>query len=70
MVETGPGHSCKGNLVICLIASRTDTKWWHEIVMKADEIRFLRGRLKFGDSKTNAPFPSAVIVFGKLNADL
>jgi hypothetical protein len=58
-------HSRKGNLVVCLIASRTDTKWWHEIVMKADEIRFLRGRLRFNGSKINAPFPSAVVVFGK-----
>jgi len=38
-------------------------EWWHEYVMKAKEIRFLRGRLKFGDSKSSAPFPSAIVVF-------
>ena len=52
-----------GATVVCLIPARTDTKWWHDYVMKADEIRFLRGRLKFGNSKNSAPFPSAVVVF-------
>jgi len=49
--------------VVCLIPSRTDTKYWHNYVMRAKEIRFVKGRLKFGDSKNAAPFPSAVIVF-------
>lgn len=49
--------------VVCLIPSRTDTRYWHEHVMQADEIRFLRGRLKFGNSKNSAPFPSAVVIF-------
>lgn len=55
--------SLKGATVVCLIPSRTDTKYWHSYVMKAAEIRFVKGRLKFGDSKNSAPFPSAVIVF-------
>ena len=56
--------------VVCLVPSRTDTKWWHEYAMKASEIRFIKGRLKFGDSKNSAPFPSAIIVFGKTHEDL
>jgi len=52
-----------GKVVVCLIPSRTDTQWWHDYVMKASEIRFLRGRLKFGDSTNSAPFPSAVVIF-------
>ena len=52
------------SLVVCLVPSRTDTKWWHDYVMKAEEIRFLRGRLKFGNSKNSAPFPSAIVIFG------
>lgn len=56
--------------VVCLVPSRTDTKWWHEYIMKASEIRFIKGRLKFGDSKNSAPFPSAIIVFGKTHKDL
>jgi len=49
--------------VVMLIPARTDTKYWHDYVMKADEIRFVRGRIKFGDETNSAPFPSAVIVF-------
>ena len=51
-----------GALVVCLIPSRTDTAWWHRYVMKGD-VRFIRGRLKFGGSSDNAPFPSVVVVF-------
>tara|TARA_Y100001937_G_C7037610_1_gene293099 strand:- start:95 stop:583 length:489 start_codon:yes stop_codon:yes gene_type:complete len=49
--------------VVMLIPARTDTKYWHDYVMKASEIHFVKGRLKFGDSKNSAPFPSAVVVF-------
>ena len=49
--------------VVCLIPARTDTKYWHDHCMKADEIYFVKGRLKFGNSNNAAPFPSAVVVF-------
>ncbi len=52
-----------GSTVISLIPSLTDTAWWHYYVMKADDIRFVRGRLKFGGTKCGAPFPSAIVVF-------
>lgn len=51
------------SLCVMLIPSRTDTRWWHEYVMKAKEIRFIKGRLKFGGSKNSAPFPSCVVIF-------
>lgn len=51
-----------GATVVCLVPARTDTVWWHEYAMKG-EIRFIRGRLKFGGHKNSAPFPSAVVVF-------
>lgn len=54
--------SLRGATVVCLVPARTDTKWWHEYAMKG-EIEFIRGRLKFGDAKNSAPFPSAVVVF-------
>jgi len=57
-------ESLKGNTVVMLIPSRTDTRYWHDYIMKAKEIRFIKGRLKFGDSKNSAPFPSAIIIFG------
>ena len=56
-------ESLKGTTVVCLIPARTDTKYWHDYCMNADEIRFVKGRLKFGNSTNSAPFPSAVIVF-------
>ena len=49
--------------VVCLVPARTDTAWWHDYVMRANEIRYIRGRLKFGGSKNSAPFPSAVIIY-------
>jgi site-specific DNA-methyltransferase (adenine-specific) len=55
-------ESLKGATVVCLVPARTDTAWWHEYAMKG-EITFIRGRLKFGDAKSGAPFPSAVVVF-------
>lgn len=54
--------SLKGATVVCLVPSRTDTAWFQDYAMKGD-IEFIRGRLKFGDSKNSAPFPSAVVVF-------
>lgn len=54
--------SLQGTTVVCLVPSRTDTKWWHDYAMKG-EIEFIKGRLKFGGHKESAPFPSAVVVF-------
>jgi phage N-6-adenine-methyltransferase len=54
--------SLQGATVVCLVPARTDTKWWHEYAMKG-KIEFIRGRLKFGNSKNSAPFPSAIVIF-------
>lgn len=51
-----------GATVVCLLPSRTDTAWFHDYCVKG-EVRFIRGRLKFGESKNSAPFPSAVVIF-------
>jgi phage N-6-adenine-methyltransferase len=52
------------DLVAALLPARTDTAWWHDYVIPyASEIRFIRGRLKFGGAKNSAPFPSALIIF-------
>jgi phage N-6-adenine-methyltransferase len=51
-----------GSTVVCLLPSRTDTKWWHDYCLKG-KITFIKGRLKFGDSKNSAPFPSVLVVF-------
>lgn len=52
-------------VAVFLIPARTDTRWFHEVVLpNATEIRFIKGRLKFGDAKNPAPFPSMIVVFG------
>lgn len=68
-------ESLKGAIVVCLIPCRTDTRYWHNYVMQAHEIRLIMGRLKFenrslpswnpdGNFKMSpAPFPSCVVVF-------
>ena len=52
-------------LVVCLLPARTDTKWFHDYIYGKAEIRFIRGRLKFGGSKNSAPFPSMIVIFRK-----
>lgn len=68
----GPGignwlkRGLEADLAVFLIPARTDTRWFHDICLPhASEIRFIRGRLKFGDAKNSAPFPSMVVVFGR-----
>lgn len=55
----------RGGVVVCLLPARTDTKYFHEYIYKNPqaEIRFIKGRLKFGDSKNSAPFPSMIVIF-------
>lgn len=53
-----------GALVVLLAHARTDTRWFHDWVYgRAGEIRFVKGRLKFGDGKQSAPFPSMVAIY-------
>lgn len=54
-------------VVVLLIPSRTDTRYFHNYIMNRSEIRFVKGRLKFGNSKNPAPFPSMVVVFRGAN---
>lgn len=50
-------------LVVLLIPSRTDTRYFHNYIYQRAEIRFVKGRLKFGDGKNSAPFPSMLVIF-------
>ena len=50
-----------GLTIVLLVPARTDTNWWHKDIIQ-HEVRFIRGRLKFGNQKNSAPFPSAVVV--------
>lgn len=63
-VQKAYEEGCKdGTTVVMLIPARTDTRYWHDYAMKADEVRLIKGRLKFGGGSNSAPFPSAVVVF-------
>lgn len=53
-----------GCTVVCLLPARTDTSWFHQYCTKG-EIRFIKGRLKFGGHKNSAPFPSMVVIFNR-----
>ncbi len=61
----------RGATTVCLVPARTDTRWWHDYVWwtafndwrPGVEVRFIKGRLKFGGATAGAPFPSVVIVF-------
>ena len=65
-VKKGFEEALKGKGVVFLIPSRTDTRWFHDYCLKASEIRFIKGRLKFEGAKYNAPFPSCLVIF-KIN---
>lgn len=55
----------ENGIAVMLLPARTDTKWFHEYIYnkKGVEVRFLKGRLKFGGSKNSAPFPSMIVIF-------
>ena len=57
-------ESLNGALVVCLLPARVDTAWWQDCA-HLGHVYFVRGRLKFGDAKNSAPFPSAIVIFGK-----
>ncbi|MDL2210249.1 phage N-6-adenine-methyltransferase [Desulfovibrio sp. OttesenSCG-928-O18] len=51
--------------VVCLVPARTDTAWWHDLVLPHAAVYYLRGRVRFEGAKHPAPFPSAILVFEK-----
>jgi site-specific DNA-methyltransferase (adenine-specific) len=57
---TGGAEIC-----VCLLPARTDTRWFHRHILGNPhaDVRFIKGRLKFGDAKSAAPFPSMVVIF-------
>lgn len=62
-VEKAHNEARKGKLVVLLIPARTDTTWFHDIILKNGyEVRFVRGRLSFGDGGGSAPFPSIYVI--------
>jgi len=67
-MEKAYNESLRGAIVVCLIVSSTDRSYWHDFIFpKATQIRWVRGRIKFGDSKSTAPFASAIVIFDNQN---
>jgi len=58
-----------GTITVMLIPSRTDTRYFHNFIYQRAEIRFVKGRLKFGDGKGSAPFPSMIVIFRGAKTD-
>ena len=59
--------NCK--CVVLLLFANTDTKWFHDWIYHKAEIRFIKGRLKFGGGRVNSPKPSMVVIFRKPGCD-
>jgi site-specific DNA-methyltransferase (adenine-specific) len=60
-------HSGGCPVAVMLIPARTDTRWFHEYIYSIAEIRFIKGRLKFGESSNSAPFTSMLVIFRREN---
>ena len=56
------GHQTNTTVVL-LIPARTDTRYFHNYILNRAEVRFIKGRLKFGGSKNAAPFPSMLVIY-------
>lgn len=54
-----------GTTTVMLIPARTNTNWWHDLVMVHGVVRFVRGRLRFNGGRHGLPFPLAVVVIQK-----
>lgn len=59
-------------VIVALVPARSDTAWWHDCALLADQVRFVRGRLSFegvataGGRRLRAgasPFPSVLLVY-------
>ena len=53
------------NFIVMLLPARTDTRWFHDYVYGKARLLFLDGRLKFGEMKTGAPFPSMIAIYAR-----
>ena len=52
-----------GTVVVMLLPASTDTRWYWDYVFGRSEVRFLRGRVRFSGSRSNAPFASMIVIY-------
>lgn len=62
-------YSGKCKCAVMLLNARTDTRWFHDYIYNKAEVRFVKGRLKFGGQTQPAPFPSMVVIFRGIGGD-
>lgn len=62
-VKKAKEESMQGALVVGLLPVRTESRWWRENVWNYAEVRFIDGRLKFGNALNSAPFGSAIAIW-------
>lgn len=64
-IEKAYNESLNGTTVVALVPARVDTRWFHDFIYNKNntEIEFIKGRLTFGNAKSNAPFPSMLVIF-------
>ena len=61
-IAAASAEALNGKLTVALLPARTDTRWFHRYIYRKHETIFIKGRLKFGDSKNSAPFPSMIVI--------
>lgn len=69
-VKKAHEETFNGVRTIALLPARTDTRWFHEYIIGRYEVSFWRGRIKFANAKTSAPFPSMIVIFEPLSKKL
>lgn len=62
-VKKAYDESLNGVTTVALLPARTDTSWFHNYIHNKHEVRFLKGRIKFVDAPSTAPFPSMIVIF-------
>lgn len=55
--------SLAGATVVCLVPSRTGTRWWHAWVLNKAEIRHRKGRIMFVGARDHAGFASVAVLY-------
>ena len=62
-IKKAHSEALKGVTTVALIPARTDTSWFHTYIHGKQEVRFIKGRIKFVDAESSAPFPSMIVIF-------
>lgn len=62
-VQKAAQEQSNGVTSVLLVPASTDVAWFHDFVLPSAEIRFVRGRLKFGNTSNRAPFASLILIF-------